>query len=72
MIFNYSSLIIRDQEETENLSKYFGYRFKYIVLEINNILINVTQSSFTGNPLLQTNKNNSVMIIKINQICPYS
>lgn len=72
MIFNYSSLIIRDQEETENLSKYFGYRLKYIVLEVNNILINVTQSSFTGNPLLQTNKNNSVMIIKINQICPYS
>lgn len=52
MIFNYSSLIIRDQEEAENLSKYFGYRLKYIVLEVNNILINVTQASFTENPLL--------------------
>lgn len=52
MIFNYSSLISRDQEEAENLSQYFGYRLKYIVLEVNNILINVTQASFTENPLL--------------------
>lgn len=52
MIFNYASLIIRDQEEAKILSKYFGYRPKYIVVEVNNILINVTQASFTENPLL--------------------
>lgn len=51
MIFNYSVLITRNQQEAEGLNKYFGYKLRDIVFEVNNTVINGTWAFSTGLPL---------------------